>query len=108
VPLFLERGSNIAPFFIEQLYNIIIIEGQDAKLDACAQGSPDPTVAWEKESQPLTPNKEYKYVCRNDTRRCRVRSDSAEYQSLFSCVYVNISESNSKDRRQHYTFVERK
>jgi hypothetical protein len=56
----LERGSNIPPFFIEQLYNIIIIEGQDARLDAAAQGFPEPKVTWEKEGQPLTPNKEYK------------------------------------------------
>ena len=56
----LERGSNIAPFFIEQLYNIIIIEGQDTRLDACAQGFPEPKVTWEKEGIPLTPNKEYK------------------------------------------------
>ncbi|CAF5031260.1 unnamed protein product, partial [Rotaria magnacalcarata] len=33
-----ERGSNIAPYFIEQLYDITIIEGQDTPLDACAQG----------------------------------------------------------------------
>jgi hypothetical protein len=58
--MILERGSNIPPYFIEQLYNIIIIEGQDARLDACAQGFPEPKVAWEKEGQPLTPNKEYK------------------------------------------------
>ncbi|CAM2700506.1 unnamed protein product [Rotaria socialis] len=55
-----ERGSNIAPFFIEQLYDITIIEGQDAPLDACAQGFPEPKVTWEKEGRPLTPNKEYK------------------------------------------------
>lgn len=56
----LERGSNIPPYFIEQLYNIIVIEGQDTQLDACAQGFPEPKVAWEKEGLPLTPNKEYK------------------------------------------------
>ncbi|CAF1673059.1 unnamed protein product, partial [Adineta ricciae] len=54
------RNANIAPYFIEQLYNIVIIEGQDAQLDASAEGFPEPKVAWEKEGKPLTPNKEYK------------------------------------------------
>lgn len=55
-----ERGANIAPYFVEKLYDIIIIEGQDAPLDASAEGFPEPKVTWEKEGKPLTPNKEYK------------------------------------------------
>lgn len=52
--------AKIPPYFIEVLYDIIVIEGQDTQLDACAEGSPEPVVSWQKENRPLTPNKEYK------------------------------------------------
>lgn len=56
----LEPGAKIPPYFIELLYDIVVIEGQDTQLDACAEGFPEPQVAWEKDGRPLTPNKEYK------------------------------------------------
>ena len=63
--ILLDRGAHIAPYFIEQLYNVVIFEGQDTPLDASAEGFPQPFVAWEKEGKPLTPNKEYKYNKKN-------------------------------------------
>ena len=95
----LERGSNIAPYFIELLYDIIVIETQDTRLDASAQGSPEPKVTWEKEGRPLTPNKEYKYVSIVAMASLAAPSSSSSSSS---------SEWNSKDRKQPCTFVERK
>jgi len=80
------RGANIPPYFIEQLYNIIIIEGQDTKLDACAQGFPEPTVAWEKDGQPLVPNREYKVEFEGPKTTLYIRTAKLTDAGWFQCT----------------------
>ncbi|CAF1320227.1 unnamed protein product [Adineta steineri] len=81
-----ERGSNIAPYFVEQLYDIIIIEGQDAQLDATAEGFPEPKVSWEKEGKPLTPNKEYKVEFEGAKTALHIHAAKLTDAGLYQCT----------------------
>ncbi|CAF3405101.1 unnamed protein product [Rotaria sp. Silwood1] len=86
-----EHGSNIAPYFIELLYHIIILEGQDTRLDACAQGFPEPKVTWEKEGQPLTPNKEYKVETEGAKTTLFIRQAKMTDAGWYQCTATSIA-----------------
>ncbi|CAF4167212.1 unnamed protein product, partial [Rotaria sp. Silwood2] len=86
-----ERGANIAPYFIEQLYHIIILEGQDTRLDACALGFPEPKVTWEKENRPLTPNKEYKVEFEGAKTTLYIREAKLTDAGWYQCTATSIA-----------------
>jgi hypothetical protein len=84
-----DKDALIAPYFIEHLHNIVIPEGKDTTLSCTCSGTPLPSISWEKDGKPLTPDREYRIDINGGHSSLYIVNATKQDEGWYQCTAVN-------------------
>ncbi|CAG0890532.1 unnamed protein product [Cyprideis torosa] len=87
--------KNQAPMVVENLRELIVQEGQEAKFKCRISGTPNPEIKWLKDDKPIKPSKYFRMATSGDSYSLHISEAFPEDEGIYKCVATNAGGSLS-------------